>query len=298
MDNILLDIQDGTVRISAADYQGRINTSIEGILTDNNISVCIEPRLLIEALKTLPEQPISITIDDKFSITVKYKGSKFELVGISPKEFPKEKDVTNATKISIPAKILLNGIEKTVFCAANDDLRPIMTSVYLDIAEGQINFVASDGHKLALLELRDESITEKISFALPLKIATILKGIVKPSDELVNIFINGNSARFEYGSESIVATLLEGNYPNYRSVIPQNNDKVLSIGKAELNGAIKRVSVFANQASSLVKLELSNDLINYPLRILIFLLLQMKQLLVSITINKLLSASKDIFLQS
>lgn len=149
-----------------------------------------------------------------------------------------------------------------------------------------------------MLELRDESITEKISFALPLKIATILKGIVKPSDELVNIFINGNSARFEYGSESIVATLLEGNYPNYRSVIPQNNDKVLSIGKAELNGAIKRVSVFANQASSLVKLELSNDLINYPLRILIFLLLQMKQLLVSITINKLLSASKDIFLQS
>ncbi|MBF0648061.1 MULTISPECIES: DNA polymerase III subunit beta [Dysgonomonas] len=78
---------------------------------------------------------------------------------------------------------------------------------------------------------------------------------------MINIFINGNSVRFEYGSESIVATLLEGNYPNYRSVIPQNNDKVLSIGKSELNGAIKRVSVFANQSSSLVKLELSNDII-------------------------------------
>lgn len=261
MDNILLDIQDGTIRISAADHQGRINTSIDGILTDNNISVCIEPKLLIEALKTLPEQPITITIDDKLGVTIKYKGGKFELVGLSHKEFPKEKDVTNATTISLPSKVLLNGIEKTIFCAAIDELRPIMTSVYLDITEGQISFVASDGHKLALLELRDESMTEEISFALPLKIATILKGLIKPSDELINIFINSNSVRFEYGSESIVATLQEGRYPNYRSVLPQGNDKILSIGAADLKGALKRVSVFANQASSLVKLELSTDLI-------------------------------------
>lgn len=261
MDNILLDIQDGTIRISAADHQGRINTSIDGILTDNNISVCIEPKLLIEALKTLPEQPLTITIDDKLGVTIKYKGGKFELVGLSHKEFPKEKDVTNATTISLPSKVLLNGIEKTIFCAAIDELRPIMTSVYLDITEGQISFVASDGHKLALLELRDESMTEEISFAIPLKIATILKGLIKPSDELINIFINSNSVRFEYGSESIVATLQEGRYPNYRSVLPQGNDKILSIGAADLKGAIKRVSVFANQASSLVKLELSTDLI-------------------------------------
>ena len=216
---------------------------------------------MIEALKTLPEQPITISIDEKLAITVKYKGGKFELAGLSPQEFPKEKDITNATKITIPSKVLLNGIEKTIFCASTDDLRPIMTSVYLDIVEGQISFVASDGHKLALLELWDESMTEEISFVIPLKITTILKSLIKPSDELINIFIGSNSARFEYGSESIVATLLEGKYPNYRSVIPQVNDKILSIGTADLKGAIKRVSVFANQASSLVKLELSKDLI-------------------------------------
>lgn len=261
MDNILLDIREGKVKISAADHSGRINTSIEGILIDNDVSICVEPKLLIEALKTLPEQPITIAIDEKLAVTVKYKGGKFELAGLSPQEFPKEKDVANATRISIPSKVLLNGIEKTIFCSSTDDLRPIMTSVYLDIVEGQISFVASDGHKLALLELRDESMTEQISFALPLKIATILKGLIKPSDELINIFVNNNSVRLEYGSESIIATLQEGNYPNYRSVLPQNNDKILSIGKADLNGAIKRVSVFANQASSLVKLELSKDLI-------------------------------------
>ncbi len=261
MDNILLDIREGKVKISAADHSGRINTSIEGILIDNDVSICVEPKLLIEALKTLPEQPITIAIDENLAITVKYKGGKFELAGLSPQEFPKEKDVANATRISIPSKVLLNGIEKTIFCSSTDDLRPIMTSVYLDITEGQISFVASDGHKLALLELRDESMTEQISFALPLKIATILKGLIKPTDELINIFVNNNSVRLEYGSESIIATLQEGNYPNYRSVLPQNNDKILSIGKADLNGAIKRVSVFANQASSLVKLELSKDLI-------------------------------------
>ncbi|MFV0327420.1 MAG: DNA polymerase III subunit beta [Bacteroides xylanisolvens] len=261
MENVLLDIQDGIIRISAADPQGRINTPIDGILTDNNICICVDAKLLIAALSELPEQPLTITIDDKFNITIKYKGGKFEMVGLSSAEFPKEKDVTNATRISLPSKVLLNGIEKTFFCASTDELRPIMASVYLDITKGQIGFVASDGHKLALLELRDESMTEKISFALPLKIATILKNNIKPSDEEVNIFIGGNYARFEYGSDSIVATLLEGNYPNYRSVLPQGNDKILSIGAADLKGAIKRVSVFANQASSLVKLELLNDLI-------------------------------------
>lgn len=210
MDNILLDIREGKVKISAADHSGRINTSIEGILIDNDVSICVEPKLLIEALKILPEQPITIAIDEKLAVTVKYKGGKFELVGISPKEFPKEKNVTNATRISIPSRVLLNGIEKTIFCSSTDDLRPIITSVYLYIVEGQINFVASDGHKLALLELKDDSMTETISFVIPLKIATILKSLIKPSDELINIFIGSNSARFEFGSESIVATLLEG----------------------------------------------------------------------------------------
>ena len=178
MDNILLDIQEGKIKISAAYHIGWINTSIEGILIDSNISISIEPKLLIETLKTLPEQPITIPIDEKLAVIVKYKGGKFELAGLSANEFPKEKDVTNATRISIPSKVLLNGIEKTIFCASNDDLRPIMTSVYLDIKVGQISFVASDGHKLALLELQDETMTEKISFALPLKIAIILKGSI------------------------------------------------------------------------------------------------------------------------
>lgn len=259
MENILLDIQDGRVRISAADYQGRINTSIEGVLTDSNISICLEPKLLIEALKTLPEQPLTITIDEKNSITVKYKGGKFEMIGQVPDQFPKEKDIKDAVKFRISQKVLLEGIEKTSFCAATDELRPIMTTVYLDINEGQINFVASDGHKLALLEIRDESMTEKISFALPIKIAGILKNNIKSSDEYVDIFVNSSSARFEFGTESIVATLVEGNYPNYQSVIPQNNDKVLTIGTSDIKGALKRVSVFSNQSSSLVKFELANN---------------------------------------
>lgn len=259
MENVLLVIKDGTVQLSAVDYQGRINTTIDGILSDTDISICITQKLLIDALKSLPEQPITISIDDKLGITIKYKGGKFEMTGISPEEFPKEKEIGDTTRLSLSSKVLLNGIDKTSFCAASDELRPIMTSVYIDIIEGQINFVSSDGHKLALLELRDESMTEEIRFALPLKIATILKGLIKPSEESINIFIGGNSARFEYGSDSVVATLLEGNYPNYRSVIPQNNDKVLSIGKPDFIGALKRVSVFSNQSSSLVKLELSND---------------------------------------
>lgn len=117
MENVLLDIKDGTINFSAADYQGRINTSISGILTDNNISICIEPKLMIEALKTLPEQPIVISIEDNLSVMVKYHGGKFEMVGQSSTEFPIEKGLTYAKQISISSNILLNGIEKTIFCS-------------------------------------------------------------------------------------------------------------------------------------------------------------------------------------
>lgn len=260
MENILLDIQDGIVKISASDYLGRMNTSIEGILTDNNISYRIEPKLIIEALKTLPEQPIVMEIGEDYGIVVKYKGGKFEMTGKPADEFPKDKDTSKAIKLSIPSKVLLSGIEKTCFCSANDELRPVMNGVYFDIlSAGLINFVASDGHKLALAEYTDESINETISFILPQKIATILKNAISPSDELVDIFIDNRFVRIEYKSDSIEATLIEGKYPNYRSVIPTNNDKFLSIGVPELKGALKRVSVFSNQASSLVKLQLSNN---------------------------------------
>lgn len=261
MENILLDIQDGAVKISAVDYEGRMNTSIEGILTDNNISICIEPKLIIGALKTLPEQPITITIDDRLAVTIKYKGGKFELVGIPAKEFPEEKSVSDAVKLSISSKVLLTGLEKTLFCSANDELRPIMNGVYFDIKKGQINFVASDGHKLALLEHTDETIEESINFVLPQKIAAIIKNTITLSDDLIDIYIKDRFVRIEYKSGSIVATLIEGRYPNYHSVIPQNNDKFLNVGVSDLKGAIKRVSVFSNQSSSLVKLELQSNLI-------------------------------------
>lgn len=259
MENILLDIQDGRIKVSAADYLGRMNASIEGILTDNNISFCVEPKLIIEALKTLPEQPITITIGENYGIVVKYKGGKFEMTGKPADEFPKDKDTSKATKLSISAKVILSGIEKTCFCSANDELRPVMNGVYFDISTGLINFVASDGHKLALAEHTDESINETINFILPQKISTILKNALSPSDELINLFITDRFVRIEFESESIEATLIEGKYPNYRSVIPTNNDKFLSIGVPELKGALKRVSVFSNQASSLVKLQLSNN---------------------------------------
>lgn len=132
-----------------------------------------------------------------------------------------------------------------------------MNGVYFDITTGQINFVASDGHKLALLEHTDSSISETINFVLPQK---ILKNNLTLTDELVEIFIKDRFVRIEYKSDSsIEATLIEGRYPNYRSVIPSNNDKFLSIGKSDLNGALKRVSVFSNPTSSLVKLELTNN---------------------------------------
>lgn len=134
------------------------------------------------------------------------------MVGILPAEFPKERDFADAKELVLASKMMLNGIEKTIFYSATDELRPIMTSVYFDIVPGQINFVSSDGHKLALLEIPMESMTDTNNFALPLKMAQIIRGTFKPSDEFVKIYLSRNSARFEYETESIDVTLVEGRF--------------------------------------------------------------------------------------
>lgn len=259
MANVQFVLVNGILTLTAADSNGQISTKFK-VSSVDTVSICLEPKLLIEALRQLPEQPISLEINpDTFHTVIRYSGGKFEMKGLSPSEFPKEKKLDEAIKISLPAKVLLKGLDKTLFCAANDDLRPIMNGVYFEITKGKINFVASDAQKLALLEHNDESIDETLSFVLALKIASILKATLKVSDDMIDIFVEKNFAQINYKNDSVLAILVEGRFPNYSSVIPTNNDKRLYVGKMELKSAIDRVSVFAKKASSLVKLEVSND---------------------------------------
>ncbi|PXV62626.1 DNA polymerase-3 subunit beta [Dysgonomonas alginatilytica] len=258
MSCFLFKVENRVLHISAADHSGRINTTIDNVTTEDEISICFEAKILLDALSSLPEQPIEFLINENLNTTIKYNGGKFELMGKSSEEFPVENNIPDATSLSIPVVTFLDGINKTSFCVADDDLRPVMNGIYIELVDNTINYVASDGHKLALATY-EFPFTRSHSFILPSKIASILRKVISHKEETIDLLIGSNNVRFAFGTYIIVARLIEGNYPNYRSVIPQNNDKILTIGTSALKSALSRVMVFSNQSSNLVKFELSND---------------------------------------
>lgn len=261
MDYILFETKDGKLYLSAADASGRIDTSTDNITIEGAyIKVCLDAKLLIDALKTLPEQPVTFTIDPlNFSTIIKYSGGKFELMGKETSTFPEKQIIKDPTLISIPAETFLQGIIKTINFAANNDLRPVMNGVFTESDGSKLCFVASDGHALALYE-KEYSDCPPFALNIHQKIAGILVKMVPPHDEdlYVDIEIGQNKASFTFNGTTVTAVLIEGRYVNYRAVIPTQNGKIAKLNSTLFKGALGRTMIFSGP-TGLIKIDLLKD---------------------------------------
>ena len=256
----LFNIKGGTMFITAASADGQIRTSLEYSGDMVETSICIDAKMLLNSLKMLPEQPLEMNIQG-LNVCVRYEGGKFQLMGQETKTFPAMKDNDPLGEIRTTCKQFLNGLLKTQFCSSDDDeLRPIMNAVYVEVCDGNMNYVGSDGHRLSLLQQKMPSVP-RISFALPKKISLILKAIVPNTDDEIVILPSGNNVDFSFKNYQVVGQLLEGRYPNYRSVIPGDNDKIVTIETNMLMSAISRVAVFCSQSSRLIRFSMKNNML-------------------------------------
>ncbi|MDR1676061.1 MAG: DNA polymerase III subunit beta, partial [Tannerella sp.] len=198
--------------------------------------------------------------DENMEIFIYFENGKYNFIGQKGDTYPQQKalEETDAS-ITLESQVLLNGIGRALFAAAEDELRPVMNGVYFDIQTDSLTFAASDGHKLMRLcnsAVRSEG---RASFILPKKPANLLKNLLPKSDDPVKIQFDENNAYVTAESYEMVCRLIEGRYPNYNSVIPQNNPNRVTIERLPLLNALERVSVFSNPASSLVKLQLTEN---------------------------------------
>ena len=259
MSCFLFEQKTDCLKITAADEAGSIVTTIKGVEADKEYSFCLEAKMLLDSLKTLPEQPIIIDINESNNeVTVKYHGGKFQMMGKDASLFVQPKTITEPSAFSITTSSLLLGLSKTSFCVANDELRPIMNGVYIEIADGAVSYVATDGHKLAWLKCNDLSIQERAAFILPSKMAGVLKNILPNDETELTVEVNNSNVRFIFEAYSVIVRLIEGRYPNFRSVIPASNDLNVLINTISFKNALNRVQVFANASSRLVKLNLDS----------------------------------------
>lgn len=261
LDCFLFDLQDGTLSVTASDSETTMVTSLEVNESDADGRFAVTAKTLLDALKEIPEQPLAFDINiGTLEINVQYQNGKYSLMGQSADEFPQLTQLgDNAVRVEIDAEVLLNGINRSVFATADDELRPVMNGIYFDITTDDITMVASDGHKLVRCKTFAAHGNERAAFILPKKPANLMKNLLAREQGTVTIEFDERNAVFTLENYCMVCRLIEGRYPNYNSVIPQNNPYKVTVDRQSLIGALRRVSIFSSQASSLIKLRLSNN---------------------------------------
>lgn len=253
LDHILFDLKKD-LTLTASDLELTVSASLSVEISEGEGSVCIGTKLLSDLLKECKDEPLTFECDSYVKVTTS-KGS-YNLIWCEAKDFPTVSKV-KGKKIVVPAKVFLDGLTKTSFAMGDDELRPIMNGVYIETCEGKIGFTATNAHKLCWV-ISSDFLGDEVSMTLPKKAVLSLKSMIK--DGSVTIHVDDKNAFILAGEYKITVRLVEGRYPNFKSVIPQGNDKVLRVNKDDLLGSIKRVGVFSNKASGLIKLSVKDDL--------------------------------------
>ncbi len=260
LDNILLVATEGMLYATASDKETTMEAKIELERLEEAGKITIPAKILLDILKEFPEQPLTFDINTSTNeVKILSERGEFSVPGESADDYPVQAASTEqSTEITTKCGLMLEGIVKSVFATANDDLRPVMNCILMEMNEDNFTFVASDAHKLVRYKRFDaKSESGQHTLILPKKPALMLKNILPKDDSDLKISFNEKMACFVFGHYKMTSTLVEGRFPNYNSVIPQNNPKKMIVEKRELYNTLRRVSVMANQASNLVKFDVS-----------------------------------------
>ncbi len=262
LDNFLFNLEDSKLTITASDLESTLVTMMSLENTSEGGLLAIPAKLLLDTLKEFPEQPLTFEVNkDTRAVVISSQNGKFTVMGQNGEDFPQipaiKEDKKNSIKIK--ASVLLHGINKTLFATADDELRPVMNGIFIEMSVKDITFVASDAHKLVRYKRSDVDSDVNGAFILPKKPASLLKTILQKEDGQVLIEFDEKNAYFVLTNYRLICRLVEGTYPSYNSVIPTNNPNKLIIDRLEFYNTLKRVSVFANQASNLVKLQITGN---------------------------------------
>ena len=261
LDDFLFNINEDELTITASDLETTMTVSIKPDMVEGKGQVTIPARLLIDVMKNFPDIPVSFNIDETtLAIEITTGEGRYKMVGHKSDEFPQVPGISEPSVWEIPADVLACGFEKTIFATGNDEIRPIMTGVYMAMNDTCLTFVATDAHKLVRYRRLDVKSDAMAAFIVPKKPINQLKNILAGrADETVRIEFNNTNAAFTFGEYKLICRLIEGRYPNYEAVIPTTNPNKLIVDRQLLNSAIKRVAIFSSKATHQIRFKISGQ---------------------------------------
>ncbi len=259
LDSFLFEINRNELVILASDIETTMSTVLS-IESKDTGAVAIPSRLLMDTLKTFPEQPLTFTVDKKtYAIEIKSDYGKYKLAAMNGEDFPKTPSPEASASFKVDAAVLARAVGKTLFASGNDELRPVMSGVYFQLASDNVTFVATDAHRLVRCKRSDLRSKSGASFIVPKKPLSQLKNILPTVDGEVQVQYNNTNAFFTFGPYRVICRLIDGKYPNYEAVIPKDNPNKLTADRNAFLNSIKRVSIFASKTTHQVRLKISGN---------------------------------------
>lgn len=261
LDCFLFQVANGEMSITASDSDNVIKSTLALTDHDGEGEFCVPNRVILDALKELPEQPLHFDVDaagEAVAIKIVYQNGLYNFTGQSAEEYPRTQSMNDAcTTVSLPTEMLINNISRSLFATANDELRPVMNGIYFDLTADALAIVASDGHKL----VRSKNFTIKSespsAFNLPKKPASLLKNILSKDGDDAIIKFDDRSAEIRFTDGVMRCRLIDGRYPNYNSVIPNNPNEV-TVDRRGLQSALRRILPFASESSQLIRFHIES----------------------------------------
>ena len=256
LDHVLFELAPQQLKITATDLETTISARIQVEATSEG-KLAVPARLLLDTVKTFPEQPLTFSKADNNTLEISSEQGKYALAYANADEYPQAAEVVDASSLSIQGDTLATAINNTIFASGNDDLRPVMSGVFFQLSSSGMTFVATDAHKLVKYERTDVVAPETAEFIMPKKPLNLLKSVLVGSEEEVTVHYNNSNVQFSFEDNVVICRLIDGKYPNYEAVIPKENPNVMSINRIQLLNTVKRVSIFSNKTTHQIRLRIA-----------------------------------------
>lgn len=259
LENFLFELEKGSLIVTASDLQTSMITELQ-VESKEKGNIAVPAKILLETLKNLPEQPVTFSIDEStYSVEIISDNGRYKLSGENATDFPKVPTVANDFSAEISSEVMARAVNNTIFATSNDELRPAMTGVYVNLGEKNTTFVATDGHRLVRYRRSDITSDNGNAIIIPRKALNLLKATLPSENTPVSIDFNMSNAYFKFGNIKMICRLIDERYPDYENVIPNNNNIKMTIGRTDFLSALRRISIYANKTTHQVRLKITGS---------------------------------------
>lgn len=258
LEGIKIVAEDDTITLSATDTELSIEKKIKAEVKDEGETV-VPGRFITEFVKKLTNSTIELSVNDKNQMTISYEESQSVIQCYNPVEYPGFKKIDTKEYFGITMKDFKSCVSKTIFSVAIDDSRPILKGVLFDIAGGEVNAVALDGYRLSKVK-KPVTTNVKRSIVVPSRSLSELSKLIEDTDEVINVYIDQYTIMVDLGDTKVTSRLLEGDYINYRQIIPANYESFVTVNKAQFEEALERATLLSKTSNNnFVKFEIKEN---------------------------------------